>query len=528
MAKKKDFSVGGSAPEPIAKKEHGIVFRKTKVAIPVANGSVQTINFSNHCGHGYDDTIYALVHVIERMVKAKRPAPATVHSGITTGLRNFLRFADERASNGMAPALVSIDAELLDDYAGWLTTRTTPSGERWSANMMRTTYSKTMTFIRSLIAHRLVKRFPLPRNQFPSATAIHNRRRYIRPLSDGEWERVVAALAPEIQKAYASDSDSRLEDTLCLFAFGCYLKTGVNMTPFLEMPRNLDECFREHPRANRRILTLFKARKSGDVVTPLIESKLVSLDVYKLCERARDLTRELLDAHRGSKLANHIWVYLNSNGDIRRLDASRLRVFASELATRHSLVRDDGTPLILSTQMLRNTKLNRVFRRSNDLLAVSKSASNGVRAAQGYLSQTTGQLKELKLAGKVFSERLTGKKGENTPHSGCKDPVNGEFARGDGAPCVDFLSCFRCKSQVITRDDLHRLFSFYWALRGQRERLGRTKWKETFAWIVRVIERDIVPKFPKKLAEREMARARNDPHPMWKSPTVLAAMRSIA
>lgn len=354
MAKKKDFSIGGDIPKPMTAKAQETVSREAKVDIPVSDGSIQTFDFSNHCGQGFDDTVYALVHVIRQMVDAKRPAPATVHSGITTGLRSFLRFANERAQSGRPPTLGNIDAQLVDDYIGWLTTRITQSGERWAANTCRTAYSKTTTFLRSLIAHRLVKPLQFPRNPFPSATAIHSRRRHIRPLSDREWESVVAALAPEIQEAYSAGSKRRLEDKLCLFAFGCYLKTGINMTPFLEMPRDIQECFRDHPRANRKILTLFKPRKGGDVVTPLIESKVVSLDVYKLCELARELTDALLKETPEHKFSNHIWVYPNSSGDIRRLDASKLWAFAAGLATRHSLVRDDGTPLVLSTQMLRS------------------------------------------------------------------------------------------------------------------------------------------------------------------------------
>jgi hypothetical protein len=144
------------------------------------------------------------------------------------------------------------------------------------------------------------------------------------------------------------------------------------------------------------------------------------------------------------------------------------------------------------------------------------------------LAVTPDMLDEHRMAGEVLVDTLSAAASrDNTPHSGCRDVFNGEFAPKDGSACVDFLSCFRCKSQVVVQDDLHKLFSFYWALFSQRSHIGQDNWRKLFGWVTRVIDRDIASKFDALVVEREKARARTEPHPMWRSPSVLAALRSI-
>jgi len=211
------------------------------------------------------------------------------------------------------------------------------------------------------------------------------------------------------------------------------------------------------------------------------------------------------------------------------MSTDTLSSVANVFTLRHKLVRDDGTRLKMSSQLFRNTKLNRVWRASKgDLLATARSASNTPAAAERYLTVTPDMLDEHRMAGEVLVDTLSATAPrDDTPHSGCKDAFNGEFAPKDGSACVDFLSCFRCKSQVIIQDDLYKLFSFYWALFSQRSHVGRDNWRKLFGWVTRVIDRDIAPKFDAEVVEHEKARARAEPHPMWRSPTVLAALRSV-
>ncbi|KAA9178828.1 hypothetical protein F3K36_05940 [Delftia sp. BR1] len=426
----------------------------------------------------------------------------------------------------------SINREMMEAFAGWLKTRVKANGELWSINSARTVFQKTKTVLQALVDRRLVGETELfPRNLFSGATNPVNRRNYIRPLSDDERERILRPLAAEVAQVFDGVHPGGATTQLGLCVFAIFLKTGVNPTPFLEIPRDLTKCFLEHPRVNRKVLVTFKRRARAFTTTPIepwSDTRVVSLDVYKLCERAVYLTEGAAKAAEKTAQEGKLWVYESKDG-VRGLTTASLSAVANSFSRRHNLLRDDGSRLKMTSQLFRNTKLNRVWRASRgDLLATAKSASNTPAAAERYLTVTPDMLEEHRMAGEVLVEMLSGATPrDDTPHSGCRDAINGELAPKNGEPCVDFLSCFRCKSQVVVGDDLYKLFSFYWALLAQRAHVGSDRWKRLFAWIVRVIDRDIAPKFDPKIVEHERKRARAEPHPMWRSPSVLDALRSM-
>lgn len=105
MAKKKDFSIGGDIPKPMTAKAQETVSREAKVDIPVSDGSIQTFDFSNHCGQGFDDTVYALVHVIRQMVDANVSASTVncrrTRKGISRKLKRLYQpVGDEAPQKG--------------------------------------------------------------------------------------------------------------------------------------------------------------------------------------------------------------------------------------------------------------------------------------------------------------------------------------------------------------------------------------------------------------------------------------------
>lgn len=87
--------------------------------------------------------------------------------------------------------------------------------------------------------------------------------------------------------------------------------------------------------------------------------------------------------------------------------------------------------------------------------------------------------------------------------------------------CNDFLGCFRCKSFIITADDLHKLFSFYWAIVRNRDAFGRKDWKRYLRNVLKIVDEEVVPEFVKsgqlQRIEEEKERAKVSPHPYWKN-----------
>lgn len=535
MAKKKDFQIGGPAPKPVIPifssgtvREHATVCTLT---IPLPHGVDADFDWGMYMGQGFDDTVSAAVLVMRAMVAEGNPKPLSLKSIANGAIIHWFRFCSERATLGDAPSLNNINSQTIDIFAGWLSTRSKPDGEVWALNTARTVYAKVKTVLEAIAERKLLPREGLfTKNPFPGATNINRRRNYILPLSDAERERILRPLAKEVAQVFDGTHPGLPVTQLGLCVFSILLKTGLNPTPFLELPRDLKQCFIDHPRINMRVLITFKRRAGKYTITPLqpMESRVVSLDVFKLCERVVDLTNAAANLALGTKLEGLLWIY-ELDGAPRGMTSETLSSIANSFTLRHGLLRDDGTRLKMSSQLFRNSKINRVWRASKgNLLATARSASNTPAVAQRYLSVTPDMLDEHRIAGEVLVDTLSNSvQRDNTPHSGCKDALKGELAPNDGSVCVDFLSCFRCKSQVVVQDDLYKLFSFYWALFSQRSHIGPDNWHKLFGWVTRVIDRDISSKFDAKLVEREKQRARIEPHPMWRSPSVLAALRSV-
>jgi len=69
---------------------------------------------------------------------------------------------------------------------------------------------------------------------------------------------------------------------------------------------------------------------------------------------------------------------------------------------------------------------------------------------------------------------------------------------------------------VVTKEDLYRLFSFYWLIIYEREQIGAKRWSKYFAHIIRIIDRDIASQFDADYVAKIKAEAQANPHPAWK------------
>jgi hypothetical protein len=107
----------------------------------------------------------------------------------------------------------------------------------------------------------------------------------------------------------------------------------------------------------------------------------------------------------------------------------------------------------------------------------------------------------------------------NTGVGRCNSPYQGRFSEKNGSPCTKFLHCFRCPNFVVSGEpaDLHRLFSFYWLLVKERNRLGPSPWKRVYRNVVRIIDEQISTQFDEESIKTARATALANPHPMWKT-----------
>jgi hypothetical protein len=101
--------------------------------------------------------------------------------------------------------------------------------------------------------------------------------------------------------------------------------------------------------------------------------------------------------------------------------------------------------------------------------------------------------------------------GYNTGIARCRNPF-----REGGSVCRKFFACFTCPSMLVFEDDLWRLFSFYYRLKSEREKIAPEHWHKTYEPIIHRIDSDIAPLFPPDEVREARERAQTMRHPTWR------------
>jgi hypothetical protein len=198
------------------------------------------------------------------------------------------------------------------------------------------------------------------------------------------------------------------------------------------------------------------------------------------------------------------------------------------LVAHYGLTDSDGKPLRINISRLRKTFANRIFELTDgDLVTTAAALGNTPQVAeQNYLSPSEDTRRNWQFMGEVLvQELLTQTIGEtysDTPMGRCADLVNGQYApKREGATCMNFLNCLRCKHYAVTAEDLYKLFSFYFRVLAERSRMDKRRWAREYAHIPRLIDHYIVAEglrrgtFKDATVEAARERARILPHPFW-------------
>lgn len=508
--------------------------------------NTRKFNFAPWYGVGIDTITYACQRQIERFLD-KQDAEVTVETVINYccgGLRRFLEYLClYSAALGREITLGDINRDVINGYLGFLRDRNT------STNSQKAQYGATKSVLKALCQRNLIKEIlagdeaTFPRNPFPGSNK--NSKGEL-PLPRSQRKAFSKAVKTAVMPIFLEDTEPTGE-LLAYALLVVALHTGRNTTPLLEMPFN---CMRPHPKEGTTFLVLYKRRghNTNKVVigeesgrSGVVESlPTIRPTVAGLIKRAIQLT-DKLRLVAPLHLRDRLWLYrtqysssAGKKGTIIALSSSLLQDATKALVAKYELVDTNGKPLRINVSRLRKTFINRIYEILDGDVAGTAAAAGNTPAVvvANYLLPGEEAQKNWKFMGATLVQELLNNtigSTHRTPVGQCSDITNGDYApKRSGATCMNFLSCLRCRNYVVTGEDLYRLFSFYWRILHERARMDPHRWQKHFAHIPRLIERDVIQAgltkgvFLRDLVDTAQELARVDPHPFWRSETILA------
>ncbi len=516
-------------PEAIPPKSTMVEFRRN-----ISNS--RRFDFARWYGADIDPITYACQRQIERFLAGQDGAvTARTVVGYCIGLRYFLDYCVLRATAfGRNLALADMNRDLIDGYLGHL------AGLGVATTGQKCLYTQTKPVLLALGRRGLIllvtsgDAATFPRNPFPNS----NRKvKGETALSKRERQAFTMALRQAIKPIWTDDAPVTGE----LLAFALLvvaLHTGRNATPLLEMGR---DCLRPHPKDDTVFLVLWKRRgyntnkvalrAESDAEHLLESTPSVRINVERLIRRVMALTAPL-HAETPDDLKGRVWLYRarssKSVGQVTALGAESLARATNRLVVEHGLTDINGKPLRINISRLRKTFANRIFELSDgDLATTAVALGNTMQVAdQSYLKPDENSRRNWQFMGEVLVQELLtrtiGATYRDTPIGHCVDPENGQYApKREGATCMSFMNCLRCKHYAVTAEDLYKLFSFYFRVLAEHSRMGTRRWAREYAHIPRLIDNYIVAEglrrgiFKAAAVETARERARTLPHPFW-------------
>jgi len=497
------------------------------VSLPENATGRRNLDFAKHYGNGCDVVVYATQRALDLMARAcaesdgKTLSAATIARYHQNGLSAFLPFcATMSAALKRELRLDDIDRQFIDQFIAHLR----QSDVRLSSQKVR--YATTKAVLAAMGESGWIAKDIFPRNPFPNSNRSMKGQT---ALSEPERRSVLQALKTDM-RAIIKGSGSLTSEELAVCLLAIAARTGINPTPALEL---LTDCLQPHPiKSDRYVLVSFKRRGNATHIQSLRRAADVESMVSALPDvRIIDLVRERNDTIRqSSNSPAFLFVYESLSrknaGKMGRLAQHTLTRGIKAFLDRHQITDADGKPLRLNVMRLRKTFENHLFTLSGqDPFLTARLGGHTPKVSDNhYLEAPERAEQDWRLMGEVRTEELLnhGKVAplptQNTPIAHCRDTLNGERAPKNGEHCQKFLACFRCRSFVVTSDDLHRVFSLYWALVRMRQKMGASAWKRVYGHIIRIIDQEIAPQFDGELVSIQRQRAEVDPHPFWRDP----------
>jgi len=539
MAKRKNFSIVKSLYVDACKNKADVYLElidakqvppsNTNIFFPINPTCCRNFDFAPYYNQGIDTVTWTCQCVIQTLLEESIQSQGNTLSVSTIvgyckdGLKHFLPFCHlMRVALDRELSLADIDRGLIDQYIVHLA-----SGELKNVSQC-TYYTNSKSVLTAIATRGMIEPTIFPKNPYPN---INRQKKGHRSLSNPERKKVLRALKVELLRI-ADETGPLTAYDLSVCVLGIAARTGLNTTPILELPLN---CLQSHPlKLDRRLLVSYKSRGNSTRIQSLRKSddleifRTVMMDVTQIIDvitvrnaevRAKCFTPELLFVFERTDNSD------KSQRSTSKISSSNLMTAIKIFVERFHLVNDDGVPLVLNVMRLRKTFENRIWELSGqDPFITAALGGHSMKVSNDHYldapeesEENWRMMGEIRVAELLEKGRVAAHSVENTPIAGCKDSRHGHRAPKNGEHCSDFLNCFRCRSFVVTGDDLYRLFSFYWLLVSERELIGAQQWSRYYAHIVRIIDRQIAPQFDAVKVQAAREKSRNVPHPFWRN-----------
>lgn len=502
--------------------------KSTLVAFPENTTGLRKPNFGPFYGQGYDNITDACQRTIEKLVaesvktKGKSLAITTIAKYWLNGFRNFAPFLRLLyTASGERLSMKDLNAESIKQFLQYLRNESIGYGAQ------KTNFASTKALL--MACHRFgfwpeadVKAI-WPANPFPNS---NKRAKSEKALSKNEKRFLIKALRSDMERIVAhSELLSSFDLAVCVLSIA--LSTGMNPTPILELTT---DCVQPHPlKSNLRLLVSFKRRGINTQVVALRKSVEVSemASIHLYAANAIDLiVKRNANLRTQFDDPNRLLVYKGNGGNNLgkpcRLSKAMLDYNIRTFIEKHQLKTDDGKVLKLNVSRLRQTLLNRVWEMSGqDPLVAARTGRHTVETGNAHYWEAPPEAEtNMRFMGEALVAELLSTRAiiarDQTPVASCKDVRQGYRAPKNGQSCQDYLGCFRCKSFVVTGDDLHRLFSFYWATLRNYDTFGGKRWTKYLKQVIRLIDEEIAPRFDEALVNDQREKAKDNPHPFWR------------
>lgn len=471
----------------------------------------------------------------------------------------FWPFLDELEQHGESLThLNQIDTTILRAFLAWLERRIASVGPRKGQPLSLSAKKNAYSVLKAVLVNR-IKQVPdcvssalkFPKSPFPRINHLVPKRE---PYSKNEQDCIVAACNRDLRQIHEHRGEVLPPaQVLVVHLIVLAMATGRNFQGLLELQR---DSLKPHPLDDREILVTEK-RRSG---FPQIASYRINAP-ERLANQEQVLTipttvgehfrwlaeyTRPLAAEVGKADQDTIFLWRvpctgrhpksTRQGKVNRFSQVDARNAIDDFITRHGLVDDQGDRLLISIARCRPTFGSNLYARTRDIRKVQRalghasaettarhyvslppdSERNHVFVGQAMVGWVTNtqenQVQALAADGKIpldnVRELLKG--GYNTVVARCRNPF-----REGGEVCGKYMVCFRCPQMVVFEDDLWRMFSFYYKLLAERNKIAPHHWIKTYAWVLKTIDNEIAPQFPSDLVEEAKHRARETPHPAW-------------